>query len=85
MPMEIMNVIEMLYFDRIDVSKGVGVNRKRNFFFTFYFLFFFYFFIFSFFSPLMYNHTTSSQLYYKYYKIYKGYMLSMPNQQKQLN
>ena len=26
----------------------------------------FFFFFFSFLSPLMYNHTTSSQLYYKY-------------------
>ena len=49
MPMEIMNVIEMLYFDRIDVSKGVGVNRKRNFFFTFYYFFFFIFLFFNFF------------------------------------
>ena len=50
MPMEIMNVIEMLYFDRIDVSKGVGVNRKRNFFFTFYYFFFLFFYFFIFFS-----------------------------------
>ena len=39
----------------------------------------------TFFSPLMYNHTTSSQLYCKYLQIYKGYMISKPNQQKQLN
>ena len=29
-------------------------------------LLFFYLFIYLFFSPLMYNHTTSNQLYYKY-------------------
>ena len=37
--------------------------------------------VWNFFSPLMYNHSTSSQLYYKYLQIYKGYMLSMPSQQ----
>ena len=36
--------------------------------------------VWNFFSPLMYNHSTSSQLYYKYLQIYKGYMLSMPSQ-----
>ena len=33
----------------------------------------------------MCNHTTSTQLYYNTYKTYKGYMLGMANQQKQLN
>ena len=42
--------------------------------------FFFIFFLFLFFSPLIYNHITSSQLYYKYLQ-----HLGMPNQQKQLN
>ena len=41
-----------------------------------------------FFSALMYNRTTSSHLVNyttNTYKIYKGYMLSMSSQQKQLN
>ena len=74
-----------LIFQENTISKWRVLNKflTENFRFTLntkisirFFLFLFFF------SPLMYNHTTSSQPYYKYLQ---NYMLSMPSQQKQLN
>ena len=53
--------------------------------YVFFLFVLFCFFFLIFFSPLIHNHTTSSQLYYKYLQNLQRLMLGMPNLRKQLN